>query len=100
MYIRLVGEGNHNNIHFLITHGDTMKFKVVAFLDTCDAYVVSSKIKFNAKYLNLNAIHDELSKRLSAFDYNLKTPVENILTNFANTSDIIVHYNLFENING
>lgn len=99
MYIRPVGEGNHNNIHFLITDKNAITFKVVAFLDTCDAYIISSKIKFNTKYLNLNAIHDELSKRLSAFDYNLKTPVENILTCFQNTSDIIVHYNLYENIN-
>ena len=98
MLIKPLSEGKHNNLHFVITDKKAITFKVVVFLDTCDAYIISSKIKFNTKYLDLNAIHEELSKRLSSFDYVLRTPVDAVLTNFQNTSDIIVHYNLYENI--
>lgn len=80
----------------MITDKKAINIKVVAFLDTCDAYIVNSKFKINTKYLDLNAIYEELRIRLSGRDYELKTPIADMLRNFGNTENIIKHYNLNE----
>ena len=80
----------------MITDKKAINIKVVAFLDTCDAYIVNSRFKINTKYLNLNAIYEELRIRLSGRDYELKTPIADMLRNFGNTENIIKHYNLNE----
>lgn len=80
----------------MITDKKAINIKVVAFLDSCDAYIVNSKFKINTKYLDLNAIYEELRIRLSGRDYELKTPIADMLRNFGNTENIIKHYNLNE----
>ena len=80
----------------MITDKKAINIKVVAFLDTCDAYIVNSRFKINTKYLDLNAIYEELRIRLSGRDYELKTPIADMLRNFGNTENIIKHYNLNE----
>ena len=96
MLIKPIGEGKHNNLHFMITDKKAINIKVVVFLDTCDAYIVNSKFKINIKYLDLNAIYEELRIRLSGRDYELKTPIADMLRNFGNTENIIKHYGLNE----
>lgn len=80
----------------MITDKKAINIKVVVFLDSCDAYIVNSKFKINTKYLDLNAIYEELRIRLSGRDYELKTPIADMLRNFGNTENIIKHYNLNE----
>ncbi len=96
MLIKPVGEGKHNNLHFQITDKKVINIKVVVFLDTCDAYIVRSRYKINTKYVNLNAVYKELQTRLSGRDYELKTPIEDMLRNFGSTEDIIKYYKLNE----
>ena len=80
----------------MITDKKAINIKVVAFLDSCDAYIVNSRFKINTKYLDLNAIYEELRIRLSGRDYELKTPIADMLRNFGNTENIIKHYGLNE----
>ena len=96
MLIKPIGLGKHNNLHFQITDKKAISIKVVVFLDTSEAYIVNSKFNINTKYLDLNAIYEELRIRLSGRDYELKTPVADMLRNFGNTENIIKHYNLNE----
>lgn len=93
-----INNGNHNNIHYIAKDNKgIVSFKIVCFLDTEEAYIVKPTMKINTKLLDVNTIYDNLLDKLETKGFKLKTPKEDIFKIFQNTSEIIVHYNLFLN---
>lgn len=94
-----LGEGKHNNIHFVAKKESegkksTLIFKIVGFMDTTDAYIVSHSSKIDIDILDLNLVHKKLSEGLMKWDYVLKTPVNEVFKRHENTNAVITHFNL------
>ncbi len=90
-----VGNGNHENLHFLATNKRrTIKFKIVGFLNTSEAYIVSCSIKKDAKRWEDETLHQQISEGLMKWDYTLKTPVNELFKRHENTESVITHFNL------
>lgn len=93
-----VNHGNHNNIHYIAKDSKkNVLFKIVCFTDIEEAYIVKPSNKLDESLLDIDSIYTMLSDGLNNIGFKLKTPKENIFKRFQNTSDIIVHYNLFLN---
>lgn len=94
--LRPIGNGYHNNVHFIANDKDKMiSFKIVAFTESGDAYIVKNSCKISSNYLNPEEIHKYIADKLSqAWGFNLKTKVEDLFVNFNDTTDVIVKYNV------
>lgn len=96
--VKPIGEGKHNNIHFIATDkSKTIQFKIICFLETQEAYIISSRTKVDMELLNCQEIYNSLATEINKWDYVLKTPILSLFKNFQDTTGIIMHYNLFLN---
>lgn len=66
-----VGEGNHNNIHYILKIIDLVTLKLCAFPDTNKIYIMSASFKVNDDYLNLSSIYNDIKNELLRHDLNL-----------------------------
>lgn len=66
-----VGQGNHNNIHYLLKIKDLLVLKLCYFPDTQKIYIMSCSFKVNIDYLNLSTIHNDIVNELLEHDLHL-----------------------------
>jgi hypothetical protein len=73
--------GTHNNLYFkTVVYG--LKFEVIANFETENAFVTTFKghPKHELTPLKMEKIYKAIKDSLSDFDFNLKTPIEQVFT--------------------
>lgn len=96
--IRPLNHGIHNNMHYLAKDKNgIITFKIVGFFDNDEAYIMKVTSKIDINLLNIERIYNCLLNELDSIGFNLKTPLNDLFKKFENTTEIIVHYNLFNN---
>ena len=88
-----VGQGNHNNIHYLLKIKDLLVLKLCAFPSTQKIYIMSCSFKVNDNYLNLSTIHNDIVNELLRHDLHLVYDSSDLLKffnlKFDNTKELI-----------
>jgi len=95
-----VGQGNHNNTHFLAK--DKKKgftFKIVCFHDSGEAFIMGSNITIDPQFLNAKAILEAIKEDLERkWDFVLKSEQFEMFMSFENTEHLLKYYNAKEKL--
>lgn len=84
-----IGEGKHENIHFLVKDKN-LTIKVNCFSETGKAYIMNSSVKFNPLYINLHNVHSDIKLKLKKWDFELLGKASDIFDlKFENTEALL-----------